>query len=200
MSNEIELKVRESMNETSFRRYEGWIGGATKGSIYVNPMTLPKPKKQSSFAVGIREAIRGYKKYHYNSSKIPFGYDMSKIQVLELKDGRVMLRNEFEDRVSQLKAQNDTMTLLVDVDGKIAALNQVIPIAESDRRLMIGLDEVKMVEWCQELMTKPTWRLNFAWLVKTTDPMEIEFLQDIRKNFEGLDVEKLDHGWWRLYR
>lgn len=200
MSENIELKVRESMNETSFRRYEGWIGDATKGTIYVNPMTLPKPKKQSSFAVGIREAIRGYKKYHYNSSKIPFGYDMSKIQVLELKDGRVMLRNEFEDRASQLKAQNDTMTLLVDVDGKIAALNQVIPIAESDRRLMIGLDEVKMVEWCQELMTKPTWRLNFAWLVKTTDPMEIEFLQDIRKNFEGLDVEKLDHGWWRLYR
>ena len=200
MNEQIELKVRESINETSFRRYEGWIGDATKGSVSVDPMMLPKPKKQASFAVGLREALRGYKRYHYKSEKIPFGYDMSRIQVLELKDGKVMLRNEYEDRSNTLRAKEGMMSLHVDKNGVIVAQNQKAIILECDRRLMEELDEVTLVKWCEELVANPTWRNHFAWLVKATDPMEVEFLGEIRKNFEGLDVEKLDHGWWRLYR
>lgn len=200
MNEEPELKVRESMSETAFRRYEPWIGDATRGSVKVEPMLLPRPKKQSSFAVGVREAIRGYNRYHYKSEKIPFGYDMSRIQVLELKDGQVMLRNNFEDRANEIKSKNEMLTLHVDKNGKIVAQNQKAIILESDRRLMDELDEVTLVKWCEELVANPTWRSHFAWLVKATDPMEVEFLGEIRKNFEGLDVEKLDHGWWRLYR
>ena len=198
MSEKIELKVRESMNETSFRRYEGWIGDATKGTVTVNPMTLPKPKKQSSFAVGLREAIRGYKKYHYNSSKIPFGYDMSKIQVLELKDGRVMLRNAFEDLSNEAKAKNIAMTLFVDTEGTIAAQNQREVI--QDKRLMKPMDENKVAEWCNELKANPSQRGQIAWLIHAEDEMEVEFLQSLRKVVGGVDVEKLDHGWWRLYQ
>lgn len=200
MNGEVEVKVRDSLTEKAFRKYEEWIAGAVKGSIFADPAKLPNAMKQSSFAVGLREAIRGVKKYNYNSKGIPVGFDLNKLKVLELADGRVMIQNAYEDRMGREKAKEDIMTLHVDVNGNIVARNQLTPILKEDIRLMPELEVEEVQKWCEELMTCPTWRNHFAWLMRTSSEAEVEFLQEIKKHYSGLDVEKLDHGWWRLYR
>lgn len=200
MSEEIKVKVRDSLTEKAFRKYEEWIAGAVKGSIFVDPAKLPNAMKQSSFAVGLREAIRGVKQFNYNSKGVPVGFDYNRLKVLELEDGRVMVQNAYEDRMGREKAKQDPMTLHVDVNGNIVAKNQQTPILPEDIRLMAEMEVEEVQKWCEELVRCPTWRNHFAWLIRATETVEVEFLKEIRRYYEGLDVEKLDHGWWRLYR
>lgn len=200
MSIKAEEKPRYSQSEESFRRYESYIGQATKGSLEINPKLLPRAMKQSSLAVGIREAIGGYRKYNYWSKVIPQRYEMRRIRVVELTNGNVLLKNEYEEETARMTRVEEIKTLAVDVNGRIMAMNQKTEIPEEDKRLMDDLVPEKLKEWCEELMTKPTWRNNFAWLVRATEPFEIEHLKGIGKTYEGLDFEELDHGWWRLYR
>ena len=200
MSIKAEEKPRYSQSEESFRRYESYIGQATKGSLEINPKLLPKAMKQSSLAVGIREAIGGYKRYHYHSKVIPLGYEMRRIRVVELVNGNVLLKNEYEEEMGRVKMVEDIKTLAVDVNGRIMAMNQQTPIPEEDRRLMEAMEEGEVRKWCAELMEKPAWRNCFAWLVYATESYETDFLKGIGREYEGLAFEQLDHGWWRLYR
>ena len=200
MINQVEEKARYSQSEESFRRYESYIGQATKGSLEINPKLLPKAMKQSSLAVGIREAIGGYKKYNYWSKVIPQRYEMRRIRVVELTNGNVMLKNEYEDETARMTNAEEIKTLAVNVNGKIMAMNQQTPIPEEDKRLMEAMEEGEVRKWCAELMEKPAWRNCFAWLVYATEPYEIDFLKGIGREYEGLAFEQLDHGWWRLYR
>lgn len=200
MNTKVEEKPRYSQSEEAFRRYESYIGQATKGSLEINPKLLPKAMKSSSLAVGIREAIGGYRKYGYWSQVIPPRYDMRRIRVVELTNGNVMLKNEYEEEMARLNKVEEMKTLLVDMNGNIVAMNQKTEIPEADRRLMVELEPTEVQKWCEELMEKPTWRNCFAWLVKGTTQAEVEFLKEIGKHYEGLEFEQLDHGWWRLFR
>jgi len=200
MNPEVEVKPRYSMSEEAFRKYEEYIGIATKGSFEVNPLSLPKPLKQSTLAVNLREAIRGLKKYGYRSKVVPIGYELGRIRVLELTNGNVWLRNEYADQMGKVEKRLELKSIVVDANGAIVKLNQKVEIPEEQRRWMRELEVMEVQKWCEELKANPMWRINTAWLIKATVEEDVEFLREIRKSYEGVDVEELDHGWWRLYQ
>lgn len=188
------------MSEEAFRKYEEIIGYATKGTYDVDPLHLPKPLKQSTLAVNIREAIRGWKKFGYVSKVIPIGYEMGRIKVLELTNGKVRLQNEYADKVMHVEKRVEKKSIIVDSEGAIVQLNQRVEVPQENRRWMPELEPLELQKWCEELRANPTWRIDTAWLIKANGPEDVEFLTNIRRHYEGVDVEELDHGWWRLYQ
>lgn len=200
MNEEVQVKPRYSMSEEAFRKYEEIIGYATKGTYDVDPLHLPKPLKQSTLAVNIREAIRGWKKFGYVSKVIPIGYEMGRIKVLELTNGKVRLQNEYADKVMHVEKRVEKKSIIVDSEGAIVQLNQRVEVSQENRRWMPELEPLELQKWCEELKANPTWRIDTAWLIKANGPEDVEFLTNIRRHYEGVDVEELDHGWWRLYQ
>lgn len=200
MNEEVQVKPRYSMSEEAFRKYEEIIGYATKGTYDVDPLHLPKPLKQSTLAVNIREAIRGWKKFGYVSKVIPIGYEMGRIKVLELTNGKVRLQNEYADKVMRVDKRVELKSIIVDSGGMIVQFNQKEEVPQESRRWMHEVEPLELQKWCEELKANPTWRINIAWLIKANGPEDVEFLTNIKRQYEGLDVEELDHGWWRLYQ
>ena len=202
MSETYKLAVRESLRETAFRRYERFIGDATKGSLVVDPKMQVPAMKSSSFKVGVREAIAGKIRFNYNSSFIPPDYDLRKIVVRELEDGKIWLHNEHQDTLNKRVIVNDEIpaTLVVDSDGNLAAKNQKAEIESKNVRHMPTLERELLEGWCKELDADKTLRSQIAWLVRATQPEEIAFFRELQMKYEGVDFEKLNFGWWRVGR
>lgn len=200
MSETYKLAVRESLRETAFRRYERIIGDATKGSLVVDPRLQVPAMKTSSFKVGVREAIAGQRKFNYQSKYIPQGYDLGKIVVRELEDGRVWLQNIHQDTMNKTSAMEIEASLVVDVNGNVAGWNQKIKVEPENMRRMEVMVEEEIEKWCVELDQDKNLRSQIAWLVRATQPSEVEFFRTMRMKYEGVDFEKLNHGWWRVGR
>lgn len=189
------------MRESAFRKYEEWIAQATKGSVIIDPMTLSRPVKASSFKVALREAIRAAKLFKYNSIKIPVDFDYGRLKVQELSDGRVRIFNEYQDRKNHLQSKVEEKSVIVDLDGNVAHSNQKEVIhPENTRRA--EFDPNLMLVWCDERINGPlkNKRSELLWMFKAMCPEDIEMIKMIPTQYPELDVEELGHGWWRLHK
>lgn len=201
MSDEVQPKPRQGMGEAAFRRYEVYIGQATRGSVTIKPWTLIPPVKASSFVVGIRDAIRGYKIYGYNSKEIPLGYPIERLKVREMMDDSVKIENTYEDRVNKTRKIETEKSLLLDENGTIIynAFAKANPIREEIR---IGYeDEAKLIDVCTRLNNKKQGEFDYgiAVLVETNTPEEDDAVRDVKKLYPNVDSEKVGTRWWRLY-
>jgi hypothetical protein len=201
MNENIAVKVRESLREPAFRRYEDWIGQATKGSVIIDTIALIPSVKASSFKVGIREAMRGFRLYNYKSDKIPFNYNLKQIVIQELEDGRVRLYNEQADRINSAQAKLEQKSVIVDIDGNVAHSNQKEIIHPENTR-KVEFDPNIMLQWCDERINGPlkTKRSELLWMFKAMCPEDVEMIKMIPTQYPELDVEELGHGWWRLHK
>ncbi len=203
MSETYKLAVRESLRETAFRRYERIIGDATKGSLVVDPSLQVPAMKASSFKVGIREAIAGCIKFNYNSRFFSPDYDLRKIVVRELADGKIWLNNAHQDTLNKravVVEEEFPASLVVDSDGNIAAKNQKTIILDQNVRRMQVVDRGVIEQWCKELDQDKNLRGQIAWLVQATQQDDLAFFKEMQRKYEGVDFEKLNFGWWRVGR
>lgn len=202
MNEEVQVKPRYSMSEEAFRKYEEIIGYATKGTYDVDPLHLPKPLKQSTLAVNIREAIRGWKKFGFVSKVIPIGYEMGRIKVLELTNGKVRLQNEYADRVNQTRKAETEQSLLLDENGIIVynAYAKANPIRQEIRINFEDAD--KLVEVCTQMQAKKTGEFDYgiAVIVETNGEQEDEAIREVGKTYSNVASEKVGTRWWRLYQ
>lgn len=201
MSDEVQPKPRQGMGEAAFRRYEVYIGQATKGSVTIKPWTLIPPVKASSFVVGVRDAIRGYKIYGYNSKEIPLGYPIERLKVREMMDDSVKIENTYEDRVNKTRKAETDKSLLLDENGTIIynSFAKNFPIREEVR---IRFDETdKLVDICTRMQAKKFGEFDYgiAVLIETSDEQDDEAIRDVKKTYNNVDSEKVGTRWWRLY-
>lgn len=82
---------RYDLREPAFRRYESIIAEAVvKGSTTVDPQAMEM--KTSTFIARFRDAVRGYRHYHYESSKIPSNIAFE-LRLEETTTGLVHIKN-----------------------------------------------------------------------------------------------------------
>jgi hypothetical protein len=191
-----------SLRETAFRRYEGFISAATKGSHQINPLEGKFPCKASSFIVGMREAIRGWKMFKYPTNMWPEDYEMRRIKLSEGENGMVLVENEYEDAQSKkrdaLKNASET-TVTVDMNGNIAGQRQkekFLAEFRFDFSDAIKLQEMFAYLADKEKCIRSPWTHFYG--VKTSSPEEVEALKQYIKSHNHIDAEELQHGWWRI--
>ena len=105
---------RLDLREEAFRKYESYISRAISGSYTLNPqLDLAKPMNPHTFCTRFRDAILGYRRYHYPSEIIPKNYDVNLIKAFELADGNVLIENESADKATaNLHAARDQEKIL----------------------------------------------------------------------------------------
>ena len=201
MSDENQVKPRQGLGETAFRRYEKWIGQATKGSVTIKPWELIPPVKSSSFVVGVRDAIRGYKINGWSSKEIPLGFAIERLKVKELVNDSVLIENTYADRVNKSRKIETEKSLLLDESGAIIynAFAKANPIRQEIR---INFDEAdKLVEVCTRLQAKKLGEFDYgiAVLVETNGEQDDEAIREVKKTYNNVDSEKVGSRWWRLF-
>ena len=201
MSEEIKVKPRQGLSEAAFRRYERWIGQATKGSVMIKPWELIPPVKASSFVVGIRDAIRSYKINGWSSREIPLGFAIERLKVKELTNDCVLIENTYADRVNQTRKAETEQSLLLDENGIIVynAYAKANPIRQEIRINFEDAD--KLVEVCTQMQAKKTGEFDYgiAVIVETNGEQEDEAIREVGKTYSNVASEKVGTRWWRLY-
>lgn len=201
---------RPAMGQSAFRRYEKWIARATKGSYVVGVEELDGTKA-SSWAVGFNEARRGFLKFHYHSYEIPIGYDLSKIKVKVGVDGRVLVENKWEDEQEKVKLAEkaNSMSVVVDANGAVVHWNsktkpEVEFVAEDRVNDCIDCLQTGVIDGFKVCyLVRPTEQNLLARFEKALWAQGEKIrLKDaaapIEGKIAGVELEKLDHGWWRL--
>jgi len=201
---EIKLKPRPGLQEVSFRRYEKWIARACKGSVSIDVKNLIPPCKASSFMVGIRDAMRGFRLYDYKSTEIPAGYDVGRISVHETEDGRIYLRNEFEDKTGmeafreKVKVMEGQTTVDVDENGKLLRRTRRDAYL-SENRFILKTQRDEFLKMCEQIQEKKfsPWD-NWVGVQTDGSDEENELIEKIWRSFSRISSEKLQHNWWMV--
>lgn len=137
---------RRDLREPAFRKYEPFIAKACSQSYYLTPKSDPSIKCSSAtFAARFRDAILAKKRYNYHSNLIPSTFDLSKIEVFEFLDGRVLIQNKTESiaPIEPVKEQGITEQTVIALMKKIAS-----KVVLSEELTVSGVEELgRVLSW-----------------------------------------------------
>lgn len=196
--------VRAGLREANFRKFESFIEAATKGSYKIDPLKTERLCRASTFIVGMRDALRGWKLYGYATTKWPYDYDVKRICVCEGKEGMVVVENEYEDAQKKRKeymekmASQTTVTMLGDKVINIAMKNHIFT---SQNMMYFEQDKNQVLEAFEQCAlkedSKKDGRMNL-YVVKCDNEEQVAKLRQWEHDFDYVEVEKLNGGWYRI--
>lgn len=185
--------MRHSLSEKAFRRFEDYIAAATKGSYIIDPLEKENIRA-SSFLTGIREAVLGWKTYHYPTKKWGIDCDLDRITFRLGEDEKVIAENKWADRLNKKREQE--MSVVVANDKLV--WQQQKEAFQTEVRLGFDRKEelLKTLEQIDKGQEPNPWK-NLV-LVKAANADEDEAMENIKKDFSNLESERLQEGWWRI--
>ncbi len=202
----LKFKPRAGLGEMAFRKYEKIIADACKGSFEIDPITCNPPLKASSFAVGLRDALKGFKTYDYASTMIPPAYEVNRIKVRELEDGTVAILNDYADKMElkndRLAKISDEVSVLIDSEGNyIKGFGSQKDICTQfiDYKYPDQLDEI--MEMAGKIITREGGKYGLDWLIKVKIPTEedkFDVKQVVENKYPDIVVEYLGHLYCRI--
>lgn len=142
--------VRDDCSERAFRRYEEFIARACKGSYELNLENDARSTR--TFKIRMQDAIRGYNRYHYKSTMIPPGYDLSRIKIVTTRDGYVCISNPHADAAllaakSVEHLQFDPVAILAKLSAWDAHRSDDFPSAS---KFSVSLSSPEQVQFCSD--------------------------------------------------
>ena len=198
---------RQGLREASFRKYEKFIEGATRGSYKVDPLSTSGPRKVSSFMVGLRDAIRGWKRFGYHTDKWPADYDVGRIKVCEGKDGMVIVENEYEDAQKKRQEQVEKMkkvipyTVLGVEEPKVVNITRVNHTPMSINFMYVNRDAHLIKEAMEQCQLGDSGTKNgrlHTFLVYCASEEEEKKLKMWKGDYDNADLEVCNGGWWAI--